>query len=117
MSKVVVVDGAYYVGVALRRKEWAAYAAEHGLTGDWRRAHRYSLSRRELHAMYLEQEGCCYLCGEPPPQEPGQGRRRPRPLVLLHVAERSVNEQDQLRALRTRPCMLALQPAHRRCGR
>lgn len=52
---------------ALRGVRWKQYAAEHGLSGDWRRARNYGMSRYELHTLYLQQDGRCYLCGDPLP--------------------------------------------------
>jgi hypothetical protein len=49
--------------------DWKAYAAANGISGSWSRASRYSMSRRELHALYLEQDGRCYLCGDPLPRD------------------------------------------------
>lgn len=62
-------SGAEIVTTALRAAEWRAYAAANGLAGDWRRARRYGLSPKELHALYLNQGGCCYLCGDPLPKD------------------------------------------------
>lgn len=59
------VTGAEAVKRALRGAEWRAYAAANGLSGNWRRARRYSMSPQELHALYVEQGGRCYLCGDP----------------------------------------------------
>ncbi len=42
---------------ALRGVRWKRYADEHGLSGDWKRAHRYSMSRYEMHALYVKQRG------------------------------------------------------------
>ena len=63
-----ITNGAEAVRTALRAADWRAYAAANGLSGDWRRARRYGLSPKELHALYLEQGGCCYLCGDPLPK-------------------------------------------------
>lgn len=64
-----IVSGAEAVRTALRAADWRAYAAANGLSGDWSRARRYGLSPKELHALYLEQDGCCYLCGDPLPKD------------------------------------------------
>lgn len=63
-----IATGADFVRSAKRGADWRAYATAHGLSGDWRRARRYGLSPRELHALYLKQEGSCYLCGDPLPK-------------------------------------------------
>jgi hypothetical protein len=64
-----IVSGAEAVRTALRAADWRAYAAANGLSGDWSRARRYSLSPKGLHALYLQQNGCCYLCGDPLPKD------------------------------------------------
>jgi hypothetical protein len=63
-----IAPGARYVEVAMTRAEWKQYAAANGLTGDWvGRACRYGMTARDLHALYLRQDGRCYLCGDPLP--------------------------------------------------
>lgn|SRR5512146_791126 len=60
--------GARYVAVAMTRREWKEYAKTNGLTGDWvGRASRYGMKARDLHTLYLQQDGRCYLCGDPLP--------------------------------------------------
>lgn len=39
-----------------------------GLSGNWSRARRYSMGPQDLHALYLKQNGLCYLCWDPLPE-------------------------------------------------
>lgn len=64
-----IAPGARYVELAMRTTAWREYAAANGLTGDWSRARRYSMSPQALHALYLKQCGCCYLCDDPLPSD------------------------------------------------
>jgi len=60
-----IATGGEAVRYAMRSKEWRAYAAANGLSGNWSRARLYGMTPKELHALYLEQGACCYLCGDP----------------------------------------------------
>ena len=64
---IKIKSGRDYVEEPVKRAEWTAYAAANGLTGDWRRAYRYGMTPVELHAMYIRQDGRCYLCRDPLP--------------------------------------------------
>jgi hypothetical protein len=59
--------GARYVEIVVTNAEWKAYAAANGLTGNWTRGRRYGLTPQQLHALYLQQDARCYLCGDPLP--------------------------------------------------
>jgi hypothetical protein len=48
-----------------KRVTWKQYAADNGLSGDWTRARLYGMEPQGMHAIYLKQDGCCYLCGDP----------------------------------------------------
>lgn len=63
------LTGADMVRFARNASDWRAYARAHGLSGNWSRARRYSMRPQELHALYLKQNGCCYLCGDPPSKD------------------------------------------------
>lgn len=55
--------------VPSKKVSYQRYAEEKGLSGDWSRARLYGMEPQAMHAIYLKQDGRCYLCWDALPPD------------------------------------------------